>query len=129
MSREYTYEDSLTTDKDKVRLYIADKVEDAGPRPEKANYSDDEINAVITAEGNWGRAVAAFFEILAAEWGQYVDMAVGPRREQLSQVANRYHLLSKDWRKRHGTGVGTGARAAFPTPVDGYSQDIATDEV
>jgi H+/Cl- antiporter ClcA len=126
---KFSYDTELPTDMDRVRLYIADTEENSGPRPGKANYSDDEVLAVITAEGSWARAVAGFFEILAGEWGPYVDIAVGPRREQLSQVAERFHTMGMDWRRRHGGGGGSGVGTAFPTPVDGYSQDIATDEV
>ncbi len=48
--------------------------------------------------------VAALYEALAATWGSYVDTEIGPRDEKLSQVADRYQKLAKQWRKDYGYG-------------------------
>lgn len=126
---QINYNDNLGTDRDKVRFYIADKVEDAGPRPSSNNFTDDELDGLVTAEGSWARAVAAIYEILAAEWAQYSDIQVGTRRERFSQVSDSYHSLAQDWRRRYGATVTGGAGTRFVTRVDGYSDDIASDEV
>jgi len=123
----FTYRADLTTDRDKVRFYVRDTVEDSGPLPSSGNFSDEELDGLITAEGSWERAVAASFEALAAAWAGYVDIAVGPRKEQLSQTAERFEALAKEWRQRHGTSAtATGTR--FVTRVDGYSDDVSADE-
>lgn len=123
----FTYLGDLSTDRDKARFYIGDTDPSDGPIPGGSNFSDGEIDGLITAEGSWQRAVAGAFETLAAQWGQYVDTAVGPRREQLSQTAERYTKLAAEWRKRHGSTASAGVRHI--TRVDGYSDDVAANEV
>ena len=120
-----TYTDTLLTNRDKIRFYIQDTTASSGPKPGGDNFSDNEIAGLVTAEGNWQRAVAAAFETLAGLWGQYVDISVGPRREAMSQTAARYASLAEDWRDRHGSTSGAGTR--FVTRTDGYSQDVAAD--
>ncbi len=123
----FTYTDTLLTNRDKVRFYIGDTVVDsAGVKPDGANFSDAEIAGLVTSEGSWQRAVAAIFEVLSGIFGQEVDIAVGPRRESLSQASDKYDALAKRWRARHGSGVSR-AGVRHVTPVDGYSNDIKTD--
>ena len=123
-----TYKGDLSTDLDKVRFYTQDTTADSGPKPGGDNFSDAEITGLITSEGSWRRAVAAAFETLAGLWGQYVDLSVGPRREQLSQTAARYESLAATWRRKWGSsGSRAGSRAV--TRVDGYSDDIPSDQV
>ena len=122
-----TYTGNLGTSLDKVRFYISDKVASSGPLPDGGNFTDDELNGLITAEGTWQRAVAGAFEIIAAAWSKYADITVGSRRESLSQIAASYQKQAESWRKQHGTASSTGARAM--TRVDGYSDDIASDDV
>lgn len=123
-----TYTGDLATDLDKVRFYIQDTVANSGPKPAGANFTDTELNGLITVEGSWQRAVAGAFEVLAGLWGQYVDIAVGPRRESLSQTAANYAKQAGEWRAKYGgSASGTGTRQ--PTRVDGYSDDVAADEV
>lgn len=124
----FTYTGTLASDLDKVRFYIADRSLNNGPRPGANNYTDEELSGLISVEGTWQRAIAAAFETLAAEWSDEVNIAVGPRREDLSQVAQYYLKQATIWRNRHGVSTG-GAGSRSPTKVDGYSQDIASDEV
>lgn len=123
----FTYAGTLATNLDKVRFYIGDKVASSGPRPAGGNFTDEELGGLITAEGSWQRAVAGAFEALAAEWGTSTDITLGPRSESLSQVAARYATQAGEWRKKYGTAGRAGSR--YPTRVDGYSSDIASDEV
>lgn len=122
----FTYLGTLSTSREKVRFYIQDTTISSGPKPSGANFSDAELDGLITTEGGWRKAVAAAFEILAGEWAQYVDTAIGPRRQSLSQTAQRYESLAKTWRQRSGSTARAGSRAV--TRVDGYSDDIAGDE-
>ena len=123
----FTYLDTLATNRDRVRFYVGDTVESSGPKPASGNFSDNEIAGLITTEGSWQKAVAAAFETLAGEWSQYVDISVGPRRQAYGQTAKGYEALARTWRRRSGSQARAGSRAV--TRVDGYSDDIAADEV
>ena len=118
----FTYAGDLSTDLDKVRFYIQDTTENSGPKPGGSNFTDEELEGLIDTEGSWQTAAAAGFEVLASVWATYADLAVGPRRESYSQIAERYQEMAQDWRAKHGaSGGGAGYRAV--TRVDGYSDD------
>lgn len=123
----FTYVGDLSTDLDTIRFYVQDTVASSGPKPAGANFTDEEIDGVLTNEGSWQRAVAGLFEVLAALWGQYVDISVGPRREALSQTAARYADQAEKWRRKYG-GSAPGAGVRHPTRIDGYSDDVSADE-
>lgn len=113
----FTYLGTLGTDRDKVRFYIQDTEENAGPRPDDDNFSDAEIDGLITAEGSWEQAVAAAFDILAAAWAGYADWTAGPRSERASQIAERYAQRAQTWRDKQLGGVATLVR------TDAYTND------
>ena len=124
----FTYLDDLSTDRAQVRFYLQDTVENSGPRPDDDNFSDDEIDGLLSIEGSVARAVAGGYEVLATAWAGYADWGAGPRRESASQIAARYDKKAQDWRQRHGaqaSGVGT----RHPTRADGYSDDVSSEEV
>ena len=128
----FTYVGTLATDLDKVRFYLGDtsSISGAGIKPGGTNFTDEELTGILTAEGSWGRAVAGGYETLASLFAQQVDITLGPRREALSQAAERYTALSQTWRSKYGqpaTATRSGSRHV--TRVDGYSQDIASDAV
>lgn len=125
----FTYAGTLTTDLDKVRFYIGDITSGTGIRPSGANFTDEEIGGLVTLEGSWQKAVAAIYETLAAEYARYVNLTLGPRREELSAAATRYESLAKTWRKEYGTTSSGRAGSRPVTRVDGYSQDIDSDDV
>lgn len=123
-----TYDDSLATDRDRVRFYVGDTVEDSGPKPGDGNFTDNEIAGLVTLEGSWQKAVAACFETLHGEYAREVDVTVGPRKEALGQTAKHYAGLASQWRERYGESAArVGVR--HMTRVDGYSDDEAYDEV
>ena len=124
-----TYSNTLSTDRDKVRFYINDTVSGAGPKPSSANFDDAEIAGLLTLEGSVGKAVAACLETLAALWAVEVDIAVGSRRESLSQAATKFESLAKTWRDRHGGSTSSVMGVRHLTRVDGYSSDLASNEV
>ena len=123
----FTYLGTLATDRDKVRFYIGDTVENSGPKPASGNFTDAEVDGLVTTEGSWQKAVAAGFETLAGLWSQYVETPIGPRRQSYSQTAAGYEKLAKTWRRRSGSQARAGSRAV--TRVDGYSDDVAADDV
>ncbi len=123
-----TYMDTLLTDRDEIRFKIQDTVSGSGVKPAGGNFTDNEIAAMLTIEGTVERTVAALFEALVAIWGIYADTRIGPRDEKLSQVADRYQKLAKQWRQDYGYGSTTLA-TGFVTRVDGYSQDVDSGTV
>lgn len=123
-----TYVGDLSTDLDCVRFYLNDTVEDSGPRPSDANFDDDELNGLLTVEGSWQKAVAAGFERLAAEWRRHPSFSADGLSVSRSDIANGYAEDAKKWRARYGTTESTVTSNAL-TRVDGYSDDIAADEV
>ena len=123
----FTYEGNLSTDLDKTRFYVQDTVEDSGPKPGGSNFTDEEIEGVDDITGSWQRTVYALFQTLAAIWTHYVDITIGPRRESLSQVAKSYRDQAKAWAKEHN--IMPGIQVAGVIRVDGYSDDITSDDV
>jgi hypothetical protein len=117
-----TYSGSLATDQEKVRFYIGDTVDSAGPKPSDGNFTDAELNALISLEGSWQRAVAACFEALASLWAKQVNFSADGVSASNSDVAKQYQASALEWRKKHGGSGGTGSRSV--TRQDGYSDDL-----
>jgi hypothetical protein len=115
----FTYVGDLSTDRDKVRFYIQDTVENSGPKPSDGNFTDAEIDGLLTVEGNWPQAVAAAYEVLEAAWAGYADWQAGPRRESASQIAERYGKKAEVWRDKELGGVATLTR------TDAYTDDTS----
>ena len=124
----FTYAGTLATDLDEIRFKVQDTVSGSGVKPAGGNFTDEEIAGLLTIEGTVERTVAALYEALAAIWGNYVDTRMGARDEKLSQVADRYWKLAKQWRQDYGYGATTLA-TGFVTRVDGYSDDVDSGEV
>ena len=118
-----TYAGTYSSDREKVRFHIADTTASAGPRPADANYTDELLDPLITAAGSWKVAVAQMFDALAAEWSQYANTQVGPRREDFGKVADAYAKRAKSWRDDYGIRTGTTAGSKTVTRKDGYSDD------
>lgn len=123
----FTYIGDLSSDRDKTRFYLNDTDPGDGPLPGDRNFSDNEIDGLVTMEGTWQRAVAAGFEALASAWAMYVDTQVGPRREQMSQVSEQYEKLAAKWRKTYGPKRPMWVAGIIR--VDGYSDDVPSDDV
>lgn len=124
----FTYVGDLSTDLDCARFYLNDTVEDSGPRPSDANFTDAELNGLLTLEGSWQKAVAAGFERLAAEWTRHPNSVADGLALSRSDIAKGFTEQAKQWRARYGTTESTVTSNAL-TRVDGYSDDIAADEV
>jgi hypothetical protein len=125
----FTYSDLMSLNRDKVRFYLRDVTEDSGPLPGGTNFSDNEIAALLSIEDTWQQTVAAGFEALASAWSNYADLSVGPRRESLSQIAKRYEAVAKRWREQYGFTQRVGVAAAGIIKVDGYSDDVTSDNM
>jgi len=123
----FTYIGTLATDRDKVRFYLADKVASAGPRPSDGNFTDAEIDGLITVETSWERAVAGGFETLASEWIRYPSFQADNFAISRSHIAKNYQDQAERWRKRYG---GTSPDDLYGSPggqaitrADAYSDD------
>lgn len=106
----FTYD--LSTAIGKTRLRIGDTMDGSGPRPDGRNFDDNEISALLTAEGNHvGRATALACEVLAAEWAAFAqDVRTGPIDEHRKQ-AEAFEKRADALRQQHG----------FTTDVGGFS--------
>lgn len=122
-----TYDDTLADDVSKIRFYIQDTVENSGPKQSGGNFNDAEITALLSIEGTVNRTVAALFDTLASEWSQINDVRIGPRDEKLSQIADKFAARADKWRKEHR--IMPGVKPAPIIKVDGYSDDITSDDV
>lgn len=108
----FTYD--LTTDRGKVRLNLGDTVENTGPRPDKRNFTDAEIDHFIDTEteGN-NAATASGFETLSSEWASY---RITEREGEVSfdgkEVSDNYLKLAKEWRSKPDGGDSGGSLKA-----------------
>jgi len=105
-----------------VRLEIGDNVEDSGVLPDGGNLQDDEIEWYLTqADDDRAAATLLIVDMLARRWAMAVDVAVGPRRESLSQVARRWQEIGQEMRSAGD--VGAGASFSFaPQRDDGFAE-------
>jgi hypothetical protein len=100
----FSYTDALSANLDKIRLRIGDTQENAGPRPDKRNFSNEEIVFILADEGSQiNGAIAHCFEILASEWTAY---ALSESADKVSYnargVAEDYFNLAQEWRDKPG---------------------------
>lgn len=114
----FTYD--LTTNRGKVRFNIGDTVENSGPRPDKRNFSDAEIDYLIDTETDGNTAASALaFEILASEWAAY---ALTEREGEVSfdakEVSDQYLDIANEWRNKPGGGTGGRSLSAGVLTLD-----------
>jgi len=102
MAFTYTASDLATDDATKVRFYTGDNVEDIGILPDNANVQDAEIDALLTLEGDWKRAVAAVFDSASARHAKDSSFAVFNGQFSRSDVARAFANKAKEWRERWG---------------------------
>jgi len=100
----FSYDDDLATDRDKVRFWLQDTTESQGPKPNNNNFSDAELDALITYEGTWQRAVAGGFEALVAAWQPKTSFSVLSGSFTRSDASKGYAKQATEWRERYGYG-------------------------
>lgn len=84
----WSYDISLTTDKDKVRLAIGDTIE-LDPQ-----LSDEEIEATLSLYGSVRAAAVAMCNVLAAKYARFADKWVGDLKILASQKSRAYRELA-----------------------------------
>jgi len=120
---------NLGTSIGQVRILVGDDQEGKGPLPDGANFSDDQIGFFLSQEDNDpGRAAALTCENLATRYSVLVDIAIGPRRESLSQAAKAFREQAVEMRDKYGGGS-EGVISVGLIRVDGYSDDKPADQV
>jgi hypothetical protein len=114
----FTYD--LTTDRGVVRFNIGDTAENAGPRPDKRNFSDEEIDYLISTETDGTTAASALgFETLASEWGAYtLSEREGEVNFDAKEVSDQYFDLANYWRNKPGGGTGGNSLQAGVLTLD-----------
>lgn len=88
----------LTTSVGQMRLALGDTTSGTGVRPDGSNFSDDELEYFINAESSLDLAMARACDVLATQWTTVADLQVGPRREALGAIAERYAERAKSLR-------------------------------
>jgi hypothetical protein len=121
-----TFSYTLTADVGKVRLEIGDTVSGSGVRSSGANLTDEEIQVWLDAEDDDVMLAAArACEMLARDWAKAASIQLGPRREQLSDVAKAWERQAQALRDQYGSGsIGSGIQSGF---YQGYA-DIQEPE-
>lgn len=100
----FTYTPDFATDRDNIRLRTGDTQTSAGPRPDKRNYSDEEIAQILSDEGaTRNAAIAGIFEILTNEWSAYaLSEKEGEVQFDAKLLANQFRKQAALWREKPG---------------------------
>lgn len=95
-----TYDPTLPTDKDLVRLYISDT--DAA----NAEFQDEAIEAILTIEGSPLLAAARLADSLAAQYSSRSDLTIDGFSIKFSDRAEAYRDLADSLRASAAAGSG-----------------------
>ena len=121
-----TYNGTLDSNLERIRFHIQDTTYGTGPKPGKGNFTDNELNGLVTTEGTWQRAVAAAFAALSALWRRYPALNGNQVTLDTLAIAESYAAQAKEWRRKYGSNIRMGS--AVPTRVDAYSSDVTSTE-
>ena len=129
----FTYVGDLSTDRDKVRFWVQDTADGSGPKPSDANFTDAEIDGLVSTYGSWQRAVYAALTVLATSWRRFPNFRTESGFSlNRSDIADGYQKMALDWARQYGiptTMAGSTAGYAAMTRVDGYSDDVDNQTV
>jgi hypothetical protein len=122
----FTYD--LATDIGQLRLELGDtsSVSGEGVKPDGGYLTDEELQVLLDREGEAMRAVAAACELLARHWARVATLTVGPRSEQLGNIAKNWSDRAAELRARHGGAAG--AFSVSVTRTDGYADNAVDPE-
>jgi len=123
----FTYIGDLSTNRDQVRFHLRDTNLDAGPLPGDVNFTDGEIDGLVTAAGSWQRAVASGLDVLAASWRRYPTFKADGLSLNRSDIANGYAKQADEWRQKYG--IAAPLNVAGVIKIDAYSDDVTSDDV
>lgn len=117
----YTYDHSTQPNIALVRMAIGDHVQSEGVLPGGANYSDEEISAILDLKDDSVDLTAYYFlTALANTWSRVTDITVGPRKESFSKIAENFRKQAETLGST--LGVDSKAFAIDLKRTDGYSE-------
>ena len=122
-----TYTKGNTSDRNRLRLKIQDTPPNGAaewPAGDAALFDDDELDDLLEDEGSVILAAAAALEALATRYSRDVDFTADGSSFMLSK---RVDGLRREARRLRAKGRGIGVTP--PKRVDGYSDDVVSDEV
>jgi hypothetical protein len=91
MADTYTYDNTLSTDKDKVRFYLGDT---DVTNTELRKVTNEEILAILAIYPNPIKTAIVIAESLSARYSAYSDESVGDISVSYGQVAKNYQDLA-----------------------------------
>ncbi len=121
-----TYNSS--TNAGKVRLYIGDTIDKAGPRPNDdgvigTNYSDEEIDLFLSSGGSINSAVILGFRTLAGEWTAFAVSEWGAlERMDAKEVSDKYLKMVDLYTNNPIDAIGDNPLIINLVRVDAYSE-------
>jgi len=124
-----TYDPSLTTDLDKVRILIGDTVEGS------MQLLDEEITGILGIQASLGRAASAACKAIASKYALQVDTKNGKLSVSASQRFKHYMELADDLSKRGSDPfdgknyVAAGMKAGGLSIQEGLNDDQDVDRV
>lgn len=131
----FSYDESHGQDRDRVRFAIGDTAYGHGPRPDNGNFSDEELDALLTEYGSWPCAVAAAFRSLHASWAVRPIFGPGELSTTHANVARQHELAANYWLDRCAETQSTDSPVVQSISfrrLDGYSDaatEYSTDEL
>ena len=129
----FTYIGDLSTNRDRVRFWVQDTISGSGPKPSDGNFTDAEIDGMVTAFGTWQRAVDAALMALASSWRRFPDFRTESGFSlNRTDIADGFHKQAMDWAKQYGIPpslAGSSMGYQPMTRVDGYSDDVDNQTV
>lgn len=97
----FTYNTALDSDsRDLIRFHLGDTTADNGPLPDGANFSDEELDALLALYTDWECVVAAGFERLASAWASKPVFGPGELSTIHVDTGRKYERLATTWRER-----------------------------
>jgi hypothetical protein len=101
----FSYDATLATNRDYLRSLLGDTEPDAGPYPERGNFTNELLDRFLTNGGSVNRAYILAARLMATVWSNYAKRVTGTSMSvDATQVA-------EEWRRN--------AKDAATTPVDG----------
>lgn len=90
----------------KVRLEIGDITANAGVRPDRSNFTDEEILHWLNEEdGDVMRASARACAALASSWSLVANETIGPRKFEFGKIADGWQKRADALNDQYGRGI------------------------
>lgn len=119
----FTFLNPPQTDRDALRIAIADTKSGDGPAPDMANLDDSLLDHWLSVGGDVNGAAALAFDHLAALWISRPIFGPGELSTVHTNLADKYMKLAKEYRARSSDPDVSAAvvRVGGFAKVDGFS--------